>query len=56
MDENSQFNLEIRIVDSKSRGRWYCLDKVVDADFTNLFNAMTLGTTGTNVRMGTQKI
>jgi len=35
MDENSQFNLEIRIVDSKSRGRWYCLDKVVDADFTN---------------------
>ena len=35
MDEKSQFNLEIRIVALKSRGRGYILDIVVDADFTN---------------------
>jgi len=35
MDENSRFILEIRIVSRNSRGRWYGLDKVVDADFTN---------------------
>ncbi|KAG2567374.1 hypothetical protein PVAP13_7NG350824 [Panicum virgatum] len=35
MDENSRFNLEIRIVAPNCRGSWYGLDKVVDADFTN---------------------
>jgi len=35
MDENSRFNLEIRIVAPNTRARWYSLGKVVDADFTN---------------------
>ena len=35
MDENGRFKLEIRIVAAKTRDRWYSLDKVVDADFTN---------------------
>ena len=35
MDGNSRFNLEIRIVAPNYRGRWYILDKVVDADLTN---------------------
>ena len=35
MDENSRFNLEIRIVAPNCRDSWYGLDKVVDADFTN---------------------
>ena len=37
IDENSRFNLEIRIAPN-SRGRWYSLDKVVDADFTNFID------------------
>jgi len=35
MDAKNSFNLEIRIVAANTRGRWYCLSKVVDADFTN---------------------
>ena len=35
MDENSQFNLKIRIVAPKTHGRWYILDKIMDAEFTN---------------------
>ena len=35
MDDNSHFNLEIRIVAPNCRGSWCSLDKVVDADFTN---------------------
>ena len=37
IDENSRFNLEIRIAPN-SRGGWYSLDKVVDADFTNFID------------------
>ena len=35
MDDNSRFKLEIRIVAPNCRGRWYSLEKIVDADFTN---------------------
>ena len=35
MDDNSRFKLEIRIVAPNCRGRWYNLEKIVDADFTN---------------------
>ena len=35
MDDNSRFKLEIRIVAPNCRGRWYSLEKTVDADFTN---------------------
>ena len=35
MDKKSHFNLKIRIVAPKTHGRWYILDKIVDADFTN---------------------
>ena len=35
MDENSLFKLEIRIVAPNCHGRWYNLEKIVDADFTN---------------------
>ena len=34
MDVKSSFNLEIWIVAPNTRGRGYCLSKVVDADFT----------------------
>ena len=32
MDDNSRFKLEIRIVAPNYRGRWYSLEKIVDAD------------------------
>ena len=35
MDDNSRFKLEIRIVALNCRGKWYSLEKIVDADFTN---------------------
>ena len=35
MDDNSRFKLEIRVVAPNCRGRWYSLEKIVDADFTN---------------------
>jgi len=35
IDDNSCFKLEIRIVAPNYRGRWYNLEKNVDADFTN---------------------
>ena len=35
MDDNSRFKLEIRIVAPNYHGRWYSLEKIVDADFTN---------------------
>ncbi|KAG2595118.1 hypothetical protein PVAP13_5KG053301, partial [Panicum virgatum] len=35
MDDNSRFKLEIQIVAPNCRGRWYSLEKIVDADFTN---------------------
>ena len=34
-DDNSRFKLEIRIVAPNCHGRWYSLEKFVDADFTN---------------------
>jgi hypothetical protein len=35
MDANSSYNLEIRIIGSNCRARWYSLNKVVDVDRTN---------------------
>jgi len=35
MDLKTSYNLEIRIISSKSRARWFSINKVVDADITN---------------------
>ena len=35
MDQESSYNLEIRIISSNTRCRWFSFNKVVDADMTN---------------------
>ena len=35
MDQESSYNLEIRIISSNTRCRWFSFNKVVDADRTN---------------------
>jgi hypothetical protein len=35
MDANNSYNLEIRIIGSNCRARWYSLNKVMEADQTN---------------------
>ena len=35
IDLKTSYNLEIRIISSKSRAQWLSINKVVDADITN---------------------
>jgi hypothetical protein len=35
MDQESSYNIEIRIISTNTRGPWYSINKVVDADTTN---------------------
>ena len=35
MDSDTGFNLEIRVIACNCTGRWFCFNKVVDADLTS---------------------